>query len=223
MTLRVAVLGGSKGCARHMVAQGLETGKYEFILLVRNPDQVDYNEEQKAKLTLIKGDALDASAVKQTVEGCDLVVFAIGSTITATFKMTHPGLCQKGMNVLLNVIKGMEHPPKRLIAVTTTGAMDPKEVPLLFRPLYHWALAEPHADKREVENSIQSSSHPFDWIIVRPSLLTDGALTQHYRAESNRLVGYTISRQDVGHFLLNQCLDDDEAKKWINNYVVVTY
>ncbi|CAO3597804.1 unnamed protein product [Absidia cylindrospora] len=230
--MRIAVLGGSKGCARQMVAQGLSKpgASDEFILLVRNPDNVEYDQEQKAKLIIIKGDAHDPTAVRQLVEGADIVVTSIGSGVTATFKMTIPNVCEKGIQVLLDVIGSIDDParrPRRLVAVSTTGAMDGGEVPFLFRPLYHLALAEPHKDKKALEEHITSTAPsltpPLDYVIVRPSLLTNGALTGHYRADTKRVVGYTISRSDVGHFLLEQCLDDETVKKWVNQYVVVTY
>ncbi|ORZ25546.1 hypothetical protein BCR42DRAFT_386171 [Absidia repens] len=230
--MRIAVLGGSKGCAREMVAQGLSKpdSTDEFVLLVRNPDHVEYDPEQKAKLTLIKGDAHDPTTVRQLVEGADIVVTSIGSGVTATLKMTMPNVCEKGIKVLLDVIGSIDDParrPRRLVAVSTTGAIDGGEVPFLFRPLYHLALAEAHKDKKALEDHITSTAPsltpPLDYVIIRPSLLTNGPLTGQYRTDNKRLVGYTISRTDIGHFLLEQCLDDEKVQKWVNQYVVVTY
>ncbi|KAI8340178.1 hypothetical protein BC941DRAFT_419630 [Chlamydoabsidia padenii] len=220
--MRIAVLGGSKGCARNMIVQSLANPTHTFVLLVRNPDTVDYNETQKAQLELIQGDALDPEAVRQVVTGADVVVTSIGAFITPTLKMTHPGLCEQGIKVLLGVLDSLQDRPRRLIAVSTTGAIDGEEVPWLLRPLYHWVLAAPHADKKAMEDHITSSC-PIDWIILRPSLLTNGGLTNgQYRKDTKRLVGYTISREDVGHFMLEECLDEEKSKKWINNYVVIT-
>ncbi|SAL94728.1 hypothetical protein [Absidia glauca] len=223
--MRIAVLGGSQGCARQMVAQSLakdNSDQHTFVLLVRNPATIDYDDSQRSRMTLVQGDALDPAAVRQVVSGADVVVTSIGASVTPTLKMTHPGLCEDGIKVLLGVLESMEQRPRRLIAVSTTGAIDGGEVPWLFRPLYHLALAAPHADKKAMEERITSSC-PIDWIILRPSLLTNGVLTGEYRTDTKRLVGYTISRQDVGHFMLNQCLDDDNAAKWLKHFVIITY
>ncbi|KAI8063463.1 hypothetical protein BC940DRAFT_307258 [Gongronella butleri] len=218
--MRVTVFGASRGCTRAMVIQGLEApSPHEYTLLVRNPDAIEYTAEQKAKLTLIKGSGDDKEAVKRAVEGADVVVFGIGSGVTSTLKMTDPGVCSRCTRVLLDVVASLENKPKRMIFITTTGAADKDEVPTLFKPFYHWVLAAPHDDKREMEDLITSKSTT-DYIIVRPSLLTNGELTKKYRAANERLIGYTISRNDIGHFMLTQCLDDD---KWLNKYVVVTY
>ncbi|CAO3628781.1 unnamed protein product [Cunninghamella blakesleeana] len=225
--MRVSVLGGSRGCSKSMVSQGLKNKdkEYQFTLLVRNPDNIDYDEEEKKQLTLIQGDAEKKEDVIKVIQGSDIVVFSVGSTVTATLKMTYPNLCQRTIQVLIDAIQSIDDPqqrPKKLIAITSSGCVEHKEVPLLFKPLYHFALAAPHEDKREMEHRIVNHC-PIDWVIVRPSLLTNGALTGKYRSSATTISGYTISREDVGHFMLHQCLDDETAKQWIKKCVVVTY
>jgi putative NADH-flavin reductase len=221
--VKVAVLGGSKGCSRAMVIQGLEKNLHQYRLLIRNPNNMDYTEDQKEKITIIQGDALDAKAVKETVQGTDVIVYSIGSAFNMkTRSMVSPGLCHDTMTVLLQVLKELpeDERPKRLVVISTTGLDGMKEVPYLFRPLYHFLLHAPHEDKKELEKLVEDQASPMrDWIIVRPSLLTDGKLVGHYRADVG-ISGYTVSRLDVGHFLLNQCI---ESTTWINKKVVVTY
>lgn len=221
--VRVAVLGGSKGCSRAMVIQGLEKGQHQYRLLIRNPGNMDYTEEQKEKITIIQGDALDAVAVKLTIQNTDVIVYSIGSAFDMkTRSMVSPGLCHDTMAVLLQVLKDLpEHErPKRLVALSSTGLNGMAEVPYLFQPVYHFLLHAPHEDKKEMERLVVDENSPMrDWIIVRPSLLTDGKHVGKYRANVS-ISGYTVSRQDVGHFLLEQCI---EPTTWINKKVVVTY
>lgn len=223
--VRIAVLGGSKGCSQAMVVQGLESKPHmQFKLLVRNPSKVDYTDEQKAKLTLIQGDALVHKDVEQTVRQTDIAVFSIGSAFDMkTRSMVTPDLCRDSMTVFLEVIDRLpeEDRPKRLVIVSTTGLDGMSEVPYLFRPMYRYLLHEPHMDKLELEKLVtgEKNKHIPNWIIVRPSLLTDGGLKGKYRANEG-ISGYTVSRKDVGHFLLHQCLEED---KWLRKKVVVTY
>ncbi|KAI8637574.1 hypothetical protein BD408DRAFT_424278 [Parasitella parasitica] len=221
--VKVAVFGGSKGCSRAMVVQGLEKGEHEFKLLLRNPDIADYTQDQKSKLTIIKGDALDAKTVKETVQNTDVIIYSIGSAFDfKKMDMVNPGLCHDTMALLLQVLQALpqNERPKRLVAVSTTGLDNMIEVPYLFYPLYRFVLHAPHQDKKELEKLVvaKNSSVP-DWIIIRPSLLTDGNLRGKYKSDVG-ISGYTISRQDVGHFLLNQCL---VSTTWIHKKVVVTY
>ncbi|GAA5801483.1 hypothetical protein EDC94DRAFT_327175 [Helicostylum pulchrum] len=220
--VRVAIFGASRGCAHAMVAQGLAKGDHTFKLLIRKPENLDFTEDQKAKLTIIEGDANDAVAVKQTIVDTEVIVYSIGSAfITSSRTMVSPGLCRDTMTVILQVIEQLaeEERPKRLIAVSSTGLNDMSEVPLLFRPIYKLLLHEPHQDKKELERLVSDNSFISNWILVRPSLLTDGKLEEKYRADEG-ISGYTISRLDVGHFLLNQCL---VPTTWLNKKVVVTY
>lgn len=220
--VRVAVFGASRGCAHALVAQGLAAGDHEFKLLLRKPENLDFTEDQKSKLTIIKGDALDPAVVKETILDTDVIVYSIGSAFNASSRsMVSPGLCHDTMTVLLQVIEELDENdrPKRMIAVSTTGLDGMKEVPYLFRPMYHFLLSEPHKDKKELEKLVQENKLISNWILVRPSLLTDGKLVGKYRANEG-ISGYTVSRSDVGHFLLNQCLVTDT---WINKKVVVTY
>lgn len=225
MTLRVAVLGASKGCARFMVIQGLEQEHpHQYKLLIRNPANLEYTEDQKSKLTIIKGDALDAAAVKETIANTDVIVYSIGSAFDMkTRSMVSPGLCHDTMTVLLKVMDDLpqDQRPKQLVVVSSTGLDGMKEVPYLFRPMYHFLLHEPHEDKKELEKLVtgQENKHLPNWIIVRPSLLTDGKRTGKYKVDVG-ISGYTISREDIGHFLLHQCI---ESQKWVNKKVVVTY
>lgn len=220
--VRVAVFGASRGCAHAMVAQGLAKGEHEFNLLIRKPQSLDFTEDQKANLTIIEGDANDAEAVKQTIANTDVIVYSIGSAfISSSRTMVSPGVCRDTMTVILQVLEQLseEERPKRIIAVSSTGLNDMKEVPLVFRPIYKFLLPEPHKDKKELERLVSTNTFIPNWILVRPSLLTDGKLEEKYRADED-ICGYTVSRVDVGHFLLNQCL---VPTTWINKRVVVTY
>lgn len=219
--VKVAVLGGSRNCGREFVVQALEKGQHEFKLLLRNPDNAEYTEEQKSNFTIIQGDALDPKAVRETIEGTDVIVFSIGSALDLKkFSLVAPNVCTDAMKVLVDVLKEMDEKPKRLVAVSSTGLDEVSEVPLLLRPFYHYVLHQPHMDKRGMEKLVVESESVPDYIIVRPSLLTNGKVTGKYRTGEAHVSGYTISRSDVGHFILDQCI---EPTTWINKNVILTY
>jgi putative NADH-flavin reductase len=205
-----------------MVVQGIEEQNHEFRLLIRKPENLDYTEEQKSKITVIPGDAFDPQAVKETIQGADVIVSSLGSLVDfKTMKLTEPGLCHKAMEILLKVVDELpqDERPKRLVVVSTTGLDDMSEVPYLFYPLYRWVLHDAHVDKRDLERlTTTENPHIKDWVIVRPTLLTNGQLTRKYKTGVG-LSGYTVSRSDVGNFLLSQCIDKDE---WLNKRVVIT-
>ena len=71
-----------------------------------------------------------------------------------------------------------------MVVISTTGlSSQGRDVPLLMLPLYHWMLPVPHADKQKMERLLvdATTSNPATspisgFVVVRPSLLTDGAM-----------------------------------------------
>lgn len=63
-------------------------------------------------------------------------------------------------------------------------------------------------------------------LVVRPAFLTDGEckaeLKKSYRAKEGDVIsGYSISRKDVAHFIVEGALEDWE--KWENKYMTIAY
>ena len=68
-------------------------------------------------------------------------------------------------------------------------------------------LANVYADFRLSEEILENSS--LDWVVVRPSRLTDGPLTKNYRVQANGCPtsATEISRADVAHFMVKETID----------------
>lgn len=107
-----------------------------------------------------------------------------------------------------NIVQAMERAGiKRFVCETSLGVGDSKwkmgavhnliAVPLFLRNVF--------ADKEVQERIIESST--LDWVIVRPTALSNGAQRNAYRAGpdvGNWLVPSRISRADVASFMLEQ-------------------
>lgn len=116
-----------------------------------------------------------------------------------------------------NIVRAMEkHGVRRLICESSLGVADSKGrlgifynlilVPLLLRGMF--------ADKAAQEQLIQAST--LDWVIVRPSSLTNGPRKGVYRAGLD--IGHwfrptRISRADAADFMLKQLTDDTWLRK----------
>ncbi len=48
----------------------------------------------------------------------------------------------------------MSNPPRRVIAISSTGIDNRRDIPVTMIPLYHWLLAQPHADKKNMEKAL---------------------------------------------------------------------
>ena len=139
---------------------------------------------------------------------------------------TDPTLCADAMRTLLEATSQLPTPdrPKRLIVLSTTGADEHKrDVPLLFLPFYHYFLDVPHADKRVMEGLVRERAGDVfpESIILRPSLLTDGARTEGQVRLGEDVVGYTISREDVGVITFKLC--GREGDQYVGKAICCSY
>lgn len=194
--MKLAIIGASQGIGYELLRAALEEG-HEVTALLRNPAKLNISDP---RLTVIKGDILDAASVKAAVVGRDAICVCIG--IPPTRKPV--SVFSRGTQCVLDAIG--QDSSQKLIVVTGIGAGDSKGHggflydrifnPLLLRTIY--------ADKDRSELIIKASG--VNWLIVRPGFLTNGARTGRYRV-IDELSGVTvgkISRADVADFILKQ-------------------
>ena len=194
--MKIAIIGASRGIGFALLNVAFEEG-HQVTALVRNPDKLNVSD---SRLTVVKGDILDAASVIAVTAGQDAVCICIG--VPPTLKPVH--VFSRGTECVLAAMKLESR--QKLIAVTGIGAGDSKGHggflydrvinPLLLRTIYE--------DKDRQESIIKASK--VKWLIVRPGFLTNGPRTRKYRAIEN-LSGVTagkISRLDVADFMMKQ-------------------
>ncbi len=209
--MKILIIGATRGIGLQLLIQALERG-HTVTALVRNPGQLTL---QDPGLTVVKGDIRDAQSVTVAMDDQDGVCCCIG--IRPTFKPV--SVFSEGIK---NVLAAMQEKGVRfLINITGIGAGDSKGhggflYDRIFNPLL---LGQMYKDKDRQEALIKSSD--FDWVIVRPGLLTNGPLRGEYRVVTD-LTGVrvrTISRADVAHFMLEELV----ARKYIGKTPLLTY
>ncbi|KAJ1723803.1 hypothetical protein LPJ53_001872 [Coemansia erecta] len=206
--MRVAVLGASRNTGRSFVEQAIASETdFDVTILARNPDSLNFTPAEMERITVVKGDALNKEDVAHTIEGSDIVLCSLGAKINGLSKPQDMGIEETGTTHVLDIIKETraDNPP-RVIMVSSTGVGETNgnyDVPYVLRPLYSLFLKTPHKHKTVVEAAIKESGLPYT--IVRPAILTSGELTKKYRADIG-VCGYTVSRNDVAHFILEQCV-----------------
>ncbi len=214
--MRVAILGGSGGIGGHLLTWALESG-HEVTALVRDPAALagKYPAAQAGTgaaalggksaagragtagvLTLVGGDATDASTVQATVDGADAVLSALGPRGAKT-----PGLLG---TAAVNLATAMEKTgARRVICVSAAGAFisDDPDMGRVIKLILPRVFAKPFADTREMEAVIGATS--LDWTMVRASRLTDKPGTGRYRVRPDYTPagGGKIARADVAHFI----------------------
>jgi putative NADH-flavin reductase len=191
-----------------LVEQGLNLG-HEVTAFARIPAAVLIHHE---RLVVLQGDVLNPAKVEAAIADAEAVLSALGSGLSARKHVVSEGT--------RNIVAAMKKfGVRRFICETSYGTGSSYEdarlsAKLFFRTLLKNALA----DKDQQEEYIRNSG--LDWVVVRPTGLTNGPRTgQYHAAERMRLgVGNRISRADVAEFMLGQLADDT----WLHKFVVLS-
>ena len=209
--MNLLVIGATRGIGRCLVEHALEEG-HKVTALVRKPDALDLRSD---RLTVVKGDILDANSVKEAIAGQDAICTAIGIGPTRKPVMVF----SEGIRIVIAAMQSSGI--RQLACITGIGAGDSKNHggffydriinPLLLKTIY--------ADKDREEEVVRASD--IEWVIIRPGFLTNGPLTGQYRVITD-LSGVTagkISRMDVAHFVLTEL----NEQKYLRQTPLLTY
>ncbi|CAE6452416.1 unnamed protein product [Rhizoctonia solani] len=206
-----------------------------------DPSMSEYVRNGLAKL--VRGDALVREDVQKAWDAAssdgqvDLIFSGIGGdpsfSITQGFIVTPADITTRSMSILLSVVQASPVRP-RLVAITSNG-LDHRShslLPLALRIFYGWFLRQPHEDKIGLESNIKQATSSEGWldpknaVIVRPALLTSGKCVADTKPNAYRVgeelgSAWTVSRADVGHFVVEKVLED--WNKWAGKAWVIAY
>jgi putative NADH-flavin reductase len=149
-----------------------------------------------AGLNVVRGDALDKTAVAEVIAGADAVISALGPRGAKA-----PDLLTGAAS---NIVSAMQQTGvRRLICVSAAGPFigaDPN-MSWLVKQILPRVLAKPFADVRGMEDVIRESG--LDWTLVRATRLVNRPGTGQYRVSPDYAPrgGRKIARADVAHFI----------------------
>lgn len=197
------IIGASKGIGLETVKLSLSAG-HHVRAMARSATQIGLDHPNLEKFT---GNALYADDVRRGLDGIDVVIQSLGITPqpSALFKTTR--LFSDATRVLVSAME--ESSVKRLLCVTGFGAGNSRyrgSIP--YNLAFKCFLGRVYSDKDVQERIIRKSE--LDWIIARPGILTNGAVTGAYQVlvEPEDWRSGFISRADVADFLVKQ-IDSD--------------
>lgn len=252
----LAFFGATGDCAGHCLALALKN-QYTCTALARTPSKLTASltakgvstELQSRHLTIIHGDIRDPETVQQvlktpTGQTVDVIISGVGPTSfylhpnpLAPVGITDSTLVRDASRTILAALPTdtpAENKPL-LINVTTTGIPPPgapRDVPLLYLPLYRWLLHHPHVDKGEMEANLRAlmgkseNERPIrGFVNVKPTLLTDGEGKGWERIRSGQegrpALGYFVARKDVGEWVFERLVRREAEPGWINGGVTL--
>ncbi len=210
--MKVAIFGATGGTGRIMIRKALERG-HEVTAAARNPSALLGGHE---RLRVVKADVMQPQTIEAVVEDQDAVSTSVSVDNALKEGRKPTTLFSEGTR---NVIAAMERQGVRRLVCLSSSAVEPDPAlgiifgkimrPLLFKEMY--------ADMSRMEREVRSSG--LDWIIVRPSTLTDDPASGRYILGIDRIPkGWRIPREDVAEFTLDQ-LDDD---RYLRRAIAIT-
>ncbi len=209
--MKVIVFGATGPTGRRAVDEALARG-HEVTAFVRDPSKLPTKHE---RLRVVQGDALDPASVEHALPGQEGVLVCLGAR-----NRSGKGWPPRDIDfrATQNILAGMKkHGVKRLVCMTSMGVGDSKQVKSapnwvftrIFMPLL---LKKVFEAKEKQEAAIRASDT--DWIIVRPTGLTNGPARARFRVTTDLSpVPGRISRADVAAFMLGQLTSDQYLRK----------
>ncbi|NOY09476.1 MAG: SDR family oxidoreductase [Spirochaetes bacterium] len=202
MENRILIFGATGGTGRQLVRQALSLG-YKVTAFVRDPARLKVSDDN---LSVFTGDVRNAEEVNKAVKDHDVVLSALG------VKPFNKPICAEAIK---NIISAMKKPQK-LIVESAYGAGDSKKG--IYAEILCFILKPLMNDKNEMEKIILKSN--IDYIVVRPTILTNGAKTGRYRVIDEKVKGFPkISRADVAGLML-KLIKENHYK---NKCITITY
>ena len=196
----LALFGATGKTRRRVLKRAIDAG-YDVRALVRDPAKLAVTSD---RLTVIRGDVLDAASVDQTIAGSDAVLAVFGHV-----KGSPPTLQADGTRRIVEAMKA--HGVRRIVTLSGGGLRaddhdQPKAADKLIRFLLK-TLSGPVLADAEQHLAVLADSG-LDWTVVRGPRLTESPGDGVYRVGWVGVgTGTQISRDDLADFILTQ-VDD---------------
>ncbi|MBE0671555.1 MAG: SDR family oxidoreductase [Anaerolineales bacterium] len=209
--MKIVVFGASRGLGFEVVKQALEAG-HIVTAFVRSPEKFTVKDDN---LIAIKGDSMDAEAVKKAISGQEAVISALGPT--------RPPVPHMMETSAKNIVAGMKkHDVHRLISTTGAGVRQPEDQPKFIDHFIGFLLnllaKDVVLDSATNVKVIQASD--LDWTVVRFPRLMDGEHKGNYQVGYvSKSSGTQLSRADGADFILKELTQ----KKWLKKLPLVSY
>ncbi len=192
--MKIAVFGASGKTGILIVYQALNQG-HHVTAFARQPSKVTI---QHKNLRIIQGDIMDYDKVRLAVEGQDAVLCTLGVNINKPNTLLSDGT--------RNILQAMESTGvKRFICMSSAGILGNDSgfwFGKIFMPLFLKHIFE---DKKRQAKVIEASN--VEWVILRPTGLTDSPKTNTYKINPGNPTSRTIPRADVADFMLKLVAD----------------
>jgi putative NADH-flavin reductase len=217
--MNIAIFGAS-GATGTLLTERCLAASHTVNALLRTPEKFPLRD----RVRVVQGSPFDIAPVRQTIEGADVVLSALGAKSLRKEDVLERAIPQiiAAMQETLSQAK----PLRRIIVLGSAGALS---TALDKQPswrrwfvqniVYNTLLRWPVASQISQWNDLSRSN--LDWTMVMPPMLTNGAARRAYRVDGDALPrdGSRIARADVADFMMQQI----GSSQWIRKGVYISW
>ena len=212
--MKIAIFGAS-GATGQLLTERCLSANYSVTALLRRPDNFVHSD----RIRVVPGSAFDAAAVRETIEGSDAVLSALGAR-----SLKKEDVLEQAIPLIVAAMK--QTGVRRIITLGSAGALPDslKKQPawrrwivenIVYKTMLKWPVAS------QISQYATLSSSALDWTMVMPPMLTNSPAQGVYRIDGEALPrnGSKISREDVADFMMKQI----DSREWIGKGVYLSY
>ncbi len=198
--MRVAILGASGGCGRHLVHHAIHRG-HAVVIAARPSSRLDIADD----IPVHRGDLTSEAFLTNALAGCDAVLCAVGLKLPSLSPFARPevpDLLTRLAPALIAACKA--NGIRRVLAISAGGVGDSRDnVPAVFRGFIRFTgLRHAYQELEVFEQELLDSG--LEVCIPRPTGLTDEPATGQAIVADAMKGRATIPREDVALWMLGQ-------------------
>jgi len=218
--MNIAIFGASGATGTLLTQRCLAVG-YNVAALLRTPEKFPLRDQ----IHVIQGSPFDLASVRQTVQGADVVLSALG----AHSPLRNENVLPRAVPLIVEAMLQTAFQPKpvrRIIVLGSAGAL-PNSLDkqpawrrwivqnIVYRTFLKWPVSE------QISQYATLSHSNLDWTMVMPTMLTNTPPHGAYRIDGDALPrnGSRISRADVADFMMQQI----DNPQWIRKGVYIAW
>jgi putative NADH-flavin reductase len=212
--MKVTIFGASGRTGLLLVERCLDAG-HHVTVVVRRASAFRYPN----RVYVIQGSVFDAAAIRQAVEGADVVLSALGAR-----SLKKEDVLERAVPLIVQAMQA--EGVRRIVALGSAGALGDslkKQAAwrrwfvqnIVYNTVLKWAVAS------QISQWKTLAASGLDFTMVMPPMLTEGKAHGKYRVDGEALPhgGSRIAREDVADFMVAQIA----SAQWVGKGVYIAY
>jgi putative NADH-flavin reductase len=217
--MKIAIFGAS-GATGTLLTQRCLAGGHNVKALLRTPERFSLRDQ----VHVIQGSPFDVASVRQTIDGADAVLSALGAK-----SLKKEDVLERAVPQIITAMQeslSQAKPVRRIVVLGSAGALSSslnKQAAwrrwIVQNIVYNTFLKWPVASQISQWDNLSHSK--LDWTMVMPPMLTNAPARGSYRIDGDALPrdGSRISRADVADFMMQQI----DNPQWIKKGVYLSW